>query len=253
MRILRTATFLILGTALGATPSAAQRAPRAGADSSRPGVVADWTSRLKTASDALHASEWQRGARIADSGLCEMRERISSGEGTAAFLAVALLYRAIGRAGAGDLHEAAWDFGVAQSFYPDYEKVDLAPFGIAGERLEPWRFSRRVFPLGSAFEAARIEPPRKLRGDAPSYPAAKRGLCVDGPIVVQAVIDEEGRLGYPTLTSAVDPILGLAAFEAVRDWRFAPARSGWEAGSGVLQPHRELPPAKLYGLIAQLE
>ncbi len=193
----------------------------------QPGVIEDWKQRLHYANEQLRSGEWKKGAGVADAVLGEMEQRIAGGEGTQALLAVGLLYRALGEAGAGDLQAARWDFGAAQSFYPDYARVDLTPYGAAGVTLDPWRYrepaAAGAMPTLEARDPA-ITPPRKKRGEVPAYPTAKRFACVRGPIVVGTTIDEEGRLGSPRLLSAVDPVLGLSALDAIRDWRFEPAR-----------------------------
>jgi TonB family protein len=194
----------------------------------RPGIIADWKQRLHDASQELRASNWKKGAGIAGSVLSEMRDRIAGGEGTESLLAVALLYRAVGEAGMGDSLAAGWDFGAAQIFYPAYSRVDLSPYGEAGKALDIWRYSGSSPAAAErapvAGEQLQITPPKVLRGDAPTYPSAKRFACVHGPIVVQTIVNEDGRLEYPYLLSSVDPILGLAALDAVRDWRFKPAQ-----------------------------
>jgi outer membrane biosynthesis protein TonB len=44
--------------------------------------------------------------------------------------------------------------------------------------------------------------------------------------MVSAVINERGKPESPSLPGETDPVLALAAFEAVRTWTFEPARQG---------------------------
>jgi hypothetical protein len=193
----------------------------------RPGLVADWKQRLRSADALLKEGEWRRGARIADSVLSEMRQRITAGEGTAPLLAAGLLYRALGQAGSGDLHSARWDFAIAQIFYPAYSRVALEPYGPAGEALDGWRtngLTPVAIELGATSHAPDVVPPRRIAGDDISYPVGKVSACVNGPLVVRAIINEQGLPEFPFVAPDVDPILALAALDGMKEWRFEPAR-----------------------------
>ena len=45
-----------------------------------------------------------------------------------------------------------------------------------------------------------------------------------GTVKVVFVVDEEGRVQYPLVSSSSDPVFEQAALEAVRQWRFEPGR-----------------------------
>lgn len=191
-------------------------------------VVAGWKDRLQKADIQLRASQWREGAVTATTVMREMRDHIVRGSGTASLLGLSLLLRAVGESGLGYATEAAWDFGAAQALFPEYQAVDLAPYGKAGAALEPWRYNGST-PANPEFmptdlTGLGIVPPRKVKGNAPSYPRAKADACVYGPIVVRAVINEVGRLEFPSLQSRADPVLALAAFDGLRNWEFVPAQ-----------------------------
>lgn len=197
----------------------------------KPALVLQWKDRLAVASEELKGGNWKKGREVADSVLREMRDRIVSGDSSGDLLAVALLFRAIGAAGSNDLEDAAWDFGVAQSLYRPYEKVDLKPYGAAGVVLDKWRYTDGHPPpppswINPAFGPGEVSPPRKLSGKMPEYPLAKAASCVQQSVAVGTVIDEQGRTALPSLPQATDPVLALAAFDAVRQWRFVPAKRG---------------------------
>jgi hypothetical protein len=196
----------------------------------KPALILQWKDRLQGANRRLQQGQWRKGRDVADSVLREMRDRIASGEASGDLLAVALLFRAIGEAGLGDSETAAWDFGVAQAFYPSYAKVDLKPYGTAGELLEQWRYVdgvpvglRETVPLRDPAERT-VTPPRKLSGAPAEYPLAKAASCTQDSVVVRTIIDVRGQPVSPSLPIQVDPVLALAAFDAVRQWRFEPAR-----------------------------
>jgi TonB family protein len=192
----------------------------------RPGTVADWIDRLGGANRALKAGKWKSGAVVAGSVLREMGDSITGGEGASNLLATALLYRALGKAGMGELDEAAWDFAVAQVFYPDYARVELAPYGAAGQTLMRARLESArpaVERPAPAEGGAEVTPPRVVKRAPPDYPRGKLTVCIQGTVVVRVVIDEHGVPLSPSVVSSIDPVFTLAALEAMRKWRFEPA------------------------------
>jgi TonB family protein len=56
----------------------------------------------------------------------------------------------------------------------------------------------------------------------PRYPAQARALKLEGTVIVEAWVNELGRVDQVSLVSG-NPELGQAAIEAVRDWRYRPA------------------------------
>lgn len=67
--------------------------------------------------------------------------------------------------------------------------------------------------------------PVKLSGRDPEYPPSLRGSNIREFIVLQVIVDEEGRPGRPDVVKGgARPILLLNALEAMKDWRFEPAR-----------------------------
>jgi TonB family protein len=169
-----------------------------------------------------------------------MRDRIASGEASGDLLAVALLFRAIGEAGLNQESDAAWDFGVAQAMYPPYEKVDLKPYAGAGEFLDEHRYRNGAPPgdpvdLAAVSVAGNVVRPRKIKVVPAEYPLAKRASCQQKVVVVRTVIDEHGQTVHPSLPTPTDPVLALAAFDAVRHWVFEPAtRNGQPIAVGYV-------------------
>ena len=120
---------------------------------------------------------------------------------------------------------------------PEFSAVDLGRFGAAGSLREPWRISsdssaedeteagsEGKVASGDMTSKESVIPPRKIRTPRPKYPFGKYGACIDGPIVVQIIINEQGMPTHPRLLTTQDPVLGFAAMEALRNWRFKPAR-----------------------------
>lgn len=69
-----------------------------------------------------------------------------------------------------------------------------------------------------------LSEPRKIGGVIPVFPEAARASKTQGTVVLQTVIDEEGVVRDLEVLRSADPALDQAAAEAVRQWRFEPAK-----------------------------
>lgn len=72
-----------------------------------------------------------------------------------------------------------------------------------------------------------VDPPRLLVRVAPVWPDVVRQQNLQGVIIVQTVLTEEGRVCAARVVRSIDsehaPALDEAAIAAVRQWRFTPA------------------------------
>jgi TonB family protein len=66
-----------------------------------------------------------------------------------------------------------------------------------------------------------VREPRKVRHVAPEYPALAIAARVQGRVVLDCVIDEDGRVASVTVLKS-HPLLETAAADAVRQWRYVP-------------------------------
>lgn len=66
-----------------------------------------------------------------------------------------------------------------------------------------------------------IKPPRKVVDVAPVYPPLARAARVEGLVILEAVIAEDGSVRDIRVLRSVQ-LLDAAAEEAVREWRFTP-------------------------------
>ena len=66
-----------------------------------------------------------------------------------------------------------------------------------------------------------IRPPQKVTDVAPVYPPLARAARVEGIVILEAVIGEDGGVRDVRVLRSV-PLLDGAAMEAVRQWRFTP-------------------------------
>lgn len=74
-------------------------------------------------------------------------------------------------------------------------------------------------------------PPSLVRRVTPQYPRAARQRGIEGLVVLEAILDTEGRVGEDIKILESVPALDRAAREALRQWRFKPARN--EVGTSV--------------------
>jgi len=66
-----------------------------------------------------------------------------------------------------------------------------------------------------------IAPPKKLKDVKPIYPEAAQQSRVQGVVIVEAVIDEQGKVGAVRVLRSI-ALLDQAALDAVRQWEFTP-------------------------------
>jgi periplasmic protein TonB len=89
-----------------------------------------------------------------------------------------------------------------------------------------------ALPPGAALASAvtRTAIPRGGYQVTPAYPASARRLGVEGTALLRVFVDAKGHVGEVVVKqSAGHPDLDRAATDAVRRWRFDPARQGADA------------------------
>jgi protein TonB len=55
----------------------------------------------------------------------------------------------------------------------------------------------------------------------PVYPPIAQSARVQGVVIIELIIDREGRVGYSRILRSI-PLLDQAALEAVNQWEFTP-------------------------------
>ena len=113
--------------------------------------------------------------------------------------------------------------------------ADAQPTEVSSDRHSPPDSKHSPAPV-------EISQPRfdagYLKNPAPAYPPASRRLGEEGRVVLRVLVDRDGVPGEVAIkTSSGFPRLDQAAEDAVRRWKFAPARRGDEAiGTWVAVP-----------------
>jgi protein TonB len=78
-------------------------------------------------------------------------------------------------------------------------------------------------PVGPG-NAPGVEPPVPVETVSPPYPELARRAHLEGVVVLEAIIGRDGFVRDVRVLRGVSPLLDPAALEAVRKWRYQPAR-----------------------------
>ena len=216
--MLRLGVAVLAGLALAGPPTAASQTADAR-------ILEEWRRELAQIRADLMASRWEVASAGADRLWNRFDAEVVGGDGAAMLMGMVMTYRAVAEAGLGSEEAAIWHWQVAQQLFPDLQGFDMGRFGGVTSVLRdrPPRLPDEGVP-GSIDEHA-LQPPRKLHAPSPEFPTARRyrGALVD--VVVQVIIDTAGVPRDPViLESKGEPTLVAAALEALRLWRFEPAR-----------------------------
>jgi protein TonB len=76
-------------------------------------------------------------------------------------------------------------------------------------------------PQGPIHLSSGMQPPRKTFDVRPAYPAIAQSARVEGVVILEAVIDAQGRVESVRVLRSI-ALLDQAAADAVRQWRFTP-------------------------------
>jgi periplasmic protein TonB len=83
-------------------------------------------------------------------------------------------------------------------------------------------------PKGPIRAGGKVKAPRLIFAPDPVYPLLARQARVSGAVVIDAVIDTQGNV-IEMRTVSGQPILALAAMEALRQWKYEPTILGGQA------------------------
>jgi periplasmic protein TonB len=99
--------------------------------------------------------------------------------------------------------------------------IDAAGVGVATKPIEmppppPPR------PTGPVRVGELLVAPKKLVDVTPVYPDIARHARVEGVVILEAVLDRDGRVSRVRVTKS-SPLLDQAAVDAVRQWQYSPS------------------------------
>jgi hypothetical protein len=179
--------------------------------------------RLAGIDKLLQMGEWRLAEESARHEIERLRPSLSAG-----VLAAGLARLALAEAGLGRKEEAVWHWQVAQALDRNtLPEAALRTSGAAGELLSrhPLRPAGQAPPnLEVHSLGGTVEPPHRIEGELPKPSPALRALSVPLWIRAQLVIDTEGRPREPVILGTSLPGMAFEVLEAVRGWRFEPAR-----------------------------
>ena len=69
-----------------------------------------------------------------------------------------------------------------------------------------------------------VEPPKKVAGEPAAYPSEAARLKLQGAVTVEMIVTERGEVTNPRVIESAGETLDEAVLDAVRGWRFEPAR-----------------------------
>lgn len=78
--------------------------------------------------------------------------------------------------------------------------------------------------LPATWAAAGRENPVPVRTVAPEYPRELKQNGTSGLVMVKCTIDEQGNVGETTIVKSSNPQFDRFAVEAIKKWKFKPAR-----------------------------
>ncbi len=221
-------TVMVLG--LLASPFAAE-AKKSRSQAKSEQAVEEWTSRLRVLDELARQEKWQELLPEAERAVDEILGKIVGGSGAGQVLGMAVYERAIAEIGLGETEDGLWDWYVAQSLDPRIQRFDLGAYGEVGSmlsnhRIDPKRREASTEkPADEAkSESSQVSRPEILKKTIPEFPRGMRVICGEGRVVIESMIDEQGRVTEPSVLEAPGgPLFLFAAFEAIREWRFKPA------------------------------
>jgi protein TonB len=78
-------------------------------------------------------------------------------------------------------------------------------------------FAKEPERLGNSSKAVKV-----IKKVAPVYPAEAKKKKIQGEIVLDVTVDEQGKVIATKIIKSVDPSLGEAAINAIKQWEYAP-------------------------------
>jgi TonB family protein len=200
-------------------------------------TVSRWKTRLGESEAALTRGDHWRSLSVANRLIQEMINRLGPGQGSTEIFGLTLMHKALASAGLGRNEDALWDWHTVLALYPAFKDRDLSAYGNAGKFLMDNRDVRSALtdeqktakpttdePTTSTTRS-NVTPPKIKRRVYPRYPEGARQFGVSGPMMVELIITTEGKVTSPKIVQALPaPTLSYVLLQAVRQWRFEPAK-----------------------------
>lgn len=200
----------------------------------------DWDQQLDLAEKAILAGKYRAAREQMIATARGMTGYLGPGKGGEILYGLVALHRALAEAGLGNEDDAHWYYQVALAFNPLLADYGLDRFGEPGRfLLEMGASTAFVSADAAAADKYRggassttprvVTPPKAKKRPKPNFPYGAGYFRVSGPLIVQVIVSEDGRPTYPNVLESLQAAsLTWVALEAVRKWRFEPARVNGE-------------------------
>lgn len=194
-------------------------------------MASQWQEDFSKIDQSLRAKQWEP----AEKGARKLAARIADDGGAGGTrddfrynLAAATAMRAIAEAGMGRSDDAAWHWDMALNLHPDIAKMDFTPYGPAAAGLQG-RQLRAVDASGgpTRLDAASRPEIQPARVSKERFPVFAKSIWGHRFAVVEVIVGTDGQPRKPILLPSQKdggPAMAYAVLEAVRQWRFKPAR-----------------------------
>lgn len=191
-------------------------------------VILRWNRTLEDAKEDLRSGRFRDARTRMIYTTREMTKWLGPGRPAEESLGAVLALRAVAEEGLGKHEDALWYWYLAVALHPALENLDFGEFGAPGRALNQHHPSRdhcASDPSADPLDESEIEPPVVKHREPIDYPEGASRFEVSGDLGVVVHIDAEGRVSCPRVTTPLPaPTLTFAALEAVKHWRFRPAR-----------------------------
>lgn len=148
------------------------------------------------------------------------------GQAATELFGIVLTHKALAHAGLGDTAKALWYWQTVLNLYPKFAESDMSMFGAPGELLKA-NVRPPTVPQPDPTPQGEFRRPCVRRKVKPQYPRGAYLFGESGPLVVRVIITPEGVPQSPVLLTRLPaPTLTYVALEAIRQWKFTPARVG---------------------------
>ncbi len=186
--------------------------------------VQAWKERLEAIDLLLLDAKYDKAYKESSRLLQTMTDRIVEGDGAFPLMAAASILRAVAESGRGNSQDARWDLHLAQAFRAEVGNFDFSRYGEIGASLAGTDPARRRSDL-KRWDDVDVKPPKKTKMVNPEFPDAMSAACLEGIVIMSMIVDTNGVPSDPhVMHSDGGPVMAYAALEAIRQWRFKPAR-----------------------------
>lgn len=194
---------------------------------------------------ALAARDWESGSKKCESLAADETRRPDRRQLSAALYAEKAAQCAAIASGAGDPADATWWWFTAMAMdakrslelLPSLRQSGLLlelppPRSLVGLATQQLQTGQVLLPNGDLVEGESVKP--TVRPDWPQHFFRPVSAVIATEVVVEVLVGTDGRPTQPLLASAKAlPIHAFLVFDALRHWRFAPARVNGEAVTSV--------------------